>query len=91
MAVTRTHFPFRIDVWTANDESIVEHVAGVGAASLPSPLSAPPASAGWACPSLCGTAPGSSRTAGACDLAWSDKGRQGALIGRLARLSQIRA
>jgi hypothetical protein len=29
MAVTRTHFPFRIDMWTANGESIVEHVAGV--------------------------------------------------------------
>jgi hypothetical protein len=26
---TRTYFPFRIDVWTANGESIVEHVAGV--------------------------------------------------------------
>jgi len=25
MAVTRTHFTFRIDVWTANGESIVEH------------------------------------------------------------------
>jgi hypothetical protein len=29
MTTTRTHFPFRIDVWTANGESIVEHVAGV--------------------------------------------------------------
>jgi hypothetical protein len=26
---TRTHFTFRIDIWTANGESIVEHVAGV--------------------------------------------------------------
>jgi hypothetical protein len=26
---TRTHFTFRIDEWTANGESIVEHVAGV--------------------------------------------------------------
>ena len=69
MAVTRTHFPFRIDVWTANGESIVEHVAGVEDYEVPSPLSAPPASAGRACPiTLCGTAPGSSRTAGAC--AW---------------------
>jgi len=25
----RTHFTFRIDVWTANGESIVEHIAGV--------------------------------------------------------------
>ena len=29
MAVTRTHFTFRIDLWTPNGESIVEHVAGV--------------------------------------------------------------
>jgi hypothetical protein len=29
MAVTRSHFSFRIDVWTTNGESIVEHVAGV--------------------------------------------------------------
>jgi hypothetical protein len=29
MAVTRTHFAFRIDLWTADGESIVEHVAGV--------------------------------------------------------------
>ena len=29
MAVTRTHFAFRVDTWTANGESIVEHVAGV--------------------------------------------------------------
>jgi hypothetical protein len=27
--VTRTHFAFRIDMWTADGESIVEHVAGV--------------------------------------------------------------
>src|SRR5262249_61088164 len=26
---TRSHFTFRIDVWTANGESIVEHVADV--------------------------------------------------------------
>jgi hypothetical protein len=26
---TRTNFSFRIDVWTADGESIVEHVAGV--------------------------------------------------------------
>ena len=29
MAVTRTHFRFRINVWTANSESIVGHVAGI--------------------------------------------------------------
>jgi hypothetical protein len=26
---TRTHFAFRIDMWTPDGESIIEHVAGV--------------------------------------------------------------
>jgi hypothetical protein len=26
---TRTNFSFRIDIWTADGESIVEHIAGV--------------------------------------------------------------
>ena len=29
MAVRRTHFTFRIDLWTPDGESIVEHIAGV--------------------------------------------------------------
>ena len=29
MPVTRTHFAFRIDMWTADGESIVEHIADV--------------------------------------------------------------
>lgn len=29
MTTTRTHFTFRIDTWTADGESIVDHVAGV--------------------------------------------------------------
>jgi len=29
MTTTRTHFTFRVDTWTANGESIVEHIAGV--------------------------------------------------------------
>ena len=29
MAVTRTHFTFRVDTWTPDGESILEHVAGV--------------------------------------------------------------
>ena len=29
MAVTRTHFTFRVDTWTADGESIMEHIAGV--------------------------------------------------------------
>src|SRR5262249_18389252 len=29
MTTTRTHFTFRVDVWDANGESIVEDIAGV--------------------------------------------------------------
>jgi hypothetical protein len=29
MTTTRTHFTFRIDTWTPDGESVVEHVAGV--------------------------------------------------------------
>ena len=29
MTTTRTHFTFRVDTWTPDDESIVEHVAGI--------------------------------------------------------------
>jgi hypothetical protein len=28
MAVTRTHFTFRIDLWSSDGASIVEHLAG---------------------------------------------------------------
>jgi hypothetical protein len=28
MAVTREHFTFRVDTWTPDGESIIEHVAG---------------------------------------------------------------
>jgi hypothetical protein len=29
MAVTRTHFAFRVDMWDASGENLVEHIAGV--------------------------------------------------------------
>jgi hypothetical protein len=29
MTTLRTHFTFRVDTWTPDGESIVEHVAGV--------------------------------------------------------------
>jgi hypothetical protein len=29
MEVTRTHFAFRIDMWDASGENLVEHLAGV--------------------------------------------------------------
>jgi hypothetical protein len=32
---TQTHFAFRIDAWTADGESIVEHLAGVEDYTLP--------------------------------------------------------
>src|SRR5262249_6980305 len=63
MAVTRTHFRFRIDVWTANSESIVGHVAGIEdyelvLGTLPPRLRALAPRAHYPC----GTAPGSART-----------------------------
>jgi hypothetical protein len=29
MSTTRTHFTYRVDSWTPDGESIVEHVAGI--------------------------------------------------------------
>jgi hypothetical protein len=29
MSTTRTHFTFRVDTWTLDGESIVEHIAGI--------------------------------------------------------------
>jgi hypothetical protein len=29
MSTTRPHFTFRVDTWTPDGESIVEHVAGI--------------------------------------------------------------
>jgi hypothetical protein len=29
MTITRTHFTFRVDTWTPDGESIVEHFAGI--------------------------------------------------------------
>src|SRR5262249_60708373 len=45
MAVTRTHFTFRIDMWATNGESIVEHVAGVEDYQVAPPTYTPPANA----------------------------------------------
>jgi hypothetical protein len=52
---TRTHFTFRIDMWTANGESIVEHVAGVEDYQV-APPTTPPVNVGPAPPSPCGRA-----------------------------------
>jgi hypothetical protein len=62
MAVTRTHFRFRIDVWTANSESIVGHVAGIEDYELVLGIFPPRLRALAPCPLPCGTAPGSART-----------------------------
>jgi len=43
---TRTHFTFRVDTWTPDGESIVEHVAGVEDYQVRSPHTAPPAYVG---------------------------------------------
>ena len=55
MSTTRTHFTFRVDTWTPDGESIVEHVAGIGIEDYSLPT-APPANAGLASPSPCGRA-----------------------------------
>jgi hypothetical protein len=37
MTTTRTHYIFRIDTWTPDGESVVEHIATVEAAKSRSP------------------------------------------------------
>jgi hypothetical protein len=56
MSATRTHFTFRVDTWTHDGESIVEHVAGVEDYQVALDTSAPPANAGPARPSRCARA-----------------------------------
>jgi hypothetical protein len=47
MTTLRAHFTFRVDTWTPDGESIVEHVAGASRTiRLHSPPSAQPANAG---------------------------------------------
>jgi hypothetical protein len=58
MTTFRTHFAFRVDTWTPDGESIVEHVAGVEDYQV--------ALATYRAPSPCGRARELSRTAGAC-------------------------
>jgi hypothetical protein len=53
MTTTRTHFTCRVDAWTPDGESIVEHVAGVEDYRSRSPPTAPPANAGLASPPHC--------------------------------------
>jgi hypothetical protein len=44
MTTARTHFTFRVDTWTSEGESIVEHVAGVEDYEIAfSPPTVPPA------------------------------------------------
>jgi hypothetical protein len=54
MTTFRTRFTFRVDTWTPDGKSIVEHVAGVETIRLHSPPSAQPANAGPARLSPCG-------------------------------------
>jgi hypothetical protein len=44
MSTTRTQFTFRVDTWTPDGESIVEHVAGIEDYQLHSLPTEPPAS-----------------------------------------------
>jgi hypothetical protein len=53
---TRTHFSFRVDTWTPDGESVVEHVAGVEDYEVALAPMTPPANAGLASPSRCGKA-----------------------------------
>jgi hypothetical protein len=55
MTTLRTHFTFRVDTWTPDGESIVEHIASIEDYQV-APPSTPPANAGLARPSPCGRA-----------------------------------
>jgi hypothetical protein len=46
MAITRTHFTFRVHTWTPDGESIVEHVAGVEDYELAMAITRPQSNAG---------------------------------------------
>ena len=56
MSTLRTHFTFRVDTWTPDGESIVEHVAGVEDYQVALATYRAPANAGLAPPSPCGRA-----------------------------------
>jgi hypothetical protein len=51
MTTMRAHFAFRVDTWTPDDESIVEHVAGVEDYQVALATTTQPANAGLARPS----------------------------------------
>ena len=66
---TRTHFTFRVDTWSPDGESIVEHTSPAWRTTkLRSRPTAPPANAGRARRSPCGRVRESSRTVSA--FAW---------------------
>jgi hypothetical protein len=54
MSTTRTHFTFRVDTWSPDGESIVEHVAGVEDYQVALATIARRVNAGSARPSPCG-------------------------------------
>jgi hypothetical protein len=54
MTTLRTHFTFRVDTWTPDGESIVEHVAGVEDYQVALATTARRVNAGLAHPSPCG-------------------------------------
>ena len=74
---TRTHFTFRVDTWTADGESIVEHLAGVEDYTL-AMATYRAAVERW--PNIPITLRQGARViedSRRLRLAWSDKGRQG--------------
>ena len=76
---TRTHFTFRIDTWTADGESIVEHLASVEGYTL-AMATYRAAIERW--PNIPITLRQSARViedSRRLRLAWADKGRQGGL------------
>ena len=46
MTKTKTHFTFRVDTWTLDGESIVEHIAGIEDYRVALAKFAPPANDG---------------------------------------------
>jgi hypothetical protein len=56
MTTFRTHFAFRVDTWTPDGESIVEHVAGVEDYQVALATYRVACHAGLASPSPCGRA-----------------------------------
>ena len=76
---TRTHFTFRIDTWTADGESIVEHLAGVEDYTLAMATYRAAIERWPNIPITLRQGPRVIEDSRRLRLAWADKGRQGGL------------